>query len=67
MRNIGKCKNLVVPPDKTSNFYEISVIEYGKLLINNITKDYEKCNDSTLNEINLEAKNLTKKLKYTME
>ena len=63
VRNIGKCKNLIVPSDKTSNFYEISVSEYRKLLINNITKDYEKCNDSTLNEINLEAKNLTKKLK----
>ena len=61
VRNIGKCKNLIVPSDKTSNFYEISVSEYRKLLINNITKDYEKCNDSTLNEINLEAKNLTKK------
>ena len=37
--------------------------KYRRLLIDNITKYYVKCNDSTLNEINLEAKNLTKKLK----
>merc|ERR1712240_404487 len=36
---------------------------YRKLLINNITKDYEKCTDKTLKDINLEAKNLTKNLK----
>ena len=63
VRDIGKCKNLIVPSDKTANFYEISVSEYRKLLINNITKDYVKCNITTLNEINLEAKNLTKTLK----
>ena len=63
VRDIGKCKNLIVPSDKTANFYEVSVGEYRKLLNDNITKDYEKCNDSTLNDINLEAKNLTSNLK----
>ena len=63
MRDISKCKHLIVPSDKTSNFYEISVNDYKKLLNDNITKDYEKCTDKTLNDINVEAKNLTKNLK----
>ena len=63
VRDISKCKNLIVPSDKTSNFYEIPVSDYKKLLKENITKDYEKCTDKTLKDINLEAKNLTKNLK----
>ena len=59
MRHISKCKNLIVPLDKTSNFYEISVSDYKKLLNDNITKDYEKCTDKTLKE----AKNLISNLK----
>ena len=54
---------MIVPSNKTANFYETSVRDYRKLLTNNISKDYEKCNKTTLNEINLEAKSLTKKLK----
>ena len=55
IRDIGKCKNLIVPSDKTANFYEISISDYNKLLKDNITKDYEKCNDQILND-NIEAK-----------
>ena len=63
VRDISKCKNLIVPSDKTSNFYEISVSDYKKLLNDNITKDYEKCTDKTLKDINKEAKILTSNLK----
>ena len=59
MRDIGKCRNLLVPSDKTANFYEVSVI----LLNGNITKGYAKCNDKTLNDINLQTQNLTSNLK----
>ena len=40
VRDISKCKNLIVPSDKTSNFYEISVSDYKNLLNENITKHY---------------------------
>ena len=56
MRDIGESKNLIVPSDKTANFYEISVSEYRKLLINNILKTMKKCNKTTLNEIKLKLK-----------
>ena len=65
VRDVGKCKNLIVPSDKIANFYEVPVGEYRKLLNDNITKDQEKCNGRTLNDINLEAKNLTSNLKIT--
>ena len=54
---------MIVPFNKTSNFYEIPVSDYEKILKDNITKNYEKCNDRTLKKINLEAKILTKNLK----
>ena len=57
VRDISKCKNLIVPSDKTSNFYEISVSDFKKLLNDNVTKDYKKCSDKTVNDINLEEKN----------
>ena len=56
VQDIGKCKNLIIPFDKTANFYQISIGEYDKLLKNNITKNYEKCNKQVLNDINIEAK-----------
>ena len=59
MRDIGKCRNLLVPSDKTANFYKVSVI----LLNGNITKGYAKCNDKTLNDINLQTQNLTSNFK----
>ena len=31
VRDISKCKNLIVPSDKSSNFYEIPVSDYEKL------------------------------------
>ena len=31
VRDVGKCKNLIVPSDKTANFYEVPVGEYRKL------------------------------------
>ena len=48
---------MFVPPDKTSNFYKITVSDYKKLLIDNITKDYEKYTNKSLKDINVEAKN----------
>ena len=56
VRDIGKCKNLIVPSDKTANFYEISISDYNNLLDDNITKNYEKYNDQILNDINLKSK-----------
>ena len=43
--DIAKAKvspNLFIPPDKTTNMYELSPSEYKKLLKDNITKTCKK-------------------------
>ena len=63
MRDISKCKSLIVLSDKTFNFYEVSVSDYKNSLNDNITKDYENCTHETSKDINEESKNLTSNLK----
>ena len=42
MKKIKAEKNLIVPADKTNNFYLVNKQTYENLLINTITKDYKK-------------------------
>ena len=61
MRDISKCKNLI-PSEKTSNFYEVLVSDYKKLLNDNTTKDYKIFTGKTLKDIIKETERLTSKL-----
>ena len=38
VRDVSRCKNLIIPSDKTANFYEVSVGDYRKSLNDGITK-----------------------------
>ena len=49
-----------VPADKTTNFYEVKVNNYEKLLQDSITIKYLKSNGNIVRQINLEAKQLAK-------
>ena len=62
VNEIKKSKNLIIPADKTSNMYEVPVEKYNKLLKDNITKQYKKVDDKVIDDINKEAKKVTKKL-----
>lgn len=62
VKEIKKSKNLIIPADKTSNMYEVPVEKYNKLLKDNITKQYKKVDDKVIDDINKEAKKVTKKL-----
>ena len=62
MRDIGLSKNLFIQADKTNNLYEIPPDHYKQLLKDNITKSYQKCDESTKQNINKEAKNIAEKL-----
>ena len=53
-KDLRLCKTLIVPSDKTSKFCSTSVSGYEQLLNDNINKEYEECNDKTLNYISLE-------------
>ena len=47
--------------DKTNNLYKVNPGDYNKLLTENITKDYMKCEKDTIDKINQEAEKLIKK------
>lgn len=55
-------KRLLVPADKTTNFYKVKPEEYSKLLNSNITKDYKKSPDTLETDIDKENKAIAKEL-----
>ena len=63
-RDIAKLKKdgkVIVFADKTSNMYKVDAKQYNKLLLENITKDYRKAPDGTINNINDEAYTMIKR------
>ena len=60
--NIQKSDELLVPADKTSNFYKMDKPSYNDLLHKNITNTYKNVTPTTTNRIELEAKNIYEKL-----
>ena len=42
VQNIKSCKKVIIPADKTSNFYHLSVDNYYKLITKNISSEYRK-------------------------
>ena len=51
--------------DKSSNIYKAALREYKKLLKDNITKSYKKSTDRLEKAINMEAKNIAKKIQLS--
>ena len=62
VKDIKKCDNIIVPADKTSNFYEVSPVKYETMLRENITAVYKKSNNNMAADTNIEAKKLAKQL-----
>ena len=60
--NIKKSSDLLIPADKTSNFYKIGSTAYNELLQKTITKTYKKVSPDTTSSIELEAKEIAKRL-----
>lgn len=63
IKKITQSKEVFVKADKSDNFYKISKEEYDKLLLENITKDYKKCNETYFNRANNDAKEIAVDLK----
>ena len=61
IKKISASENLFVTADKTSNIYEVKPEIYCKLLNNNVTSYYSKCNTAIEDEINNEAASIAKK------
>ena len=61
VQRIKQCDKLIIPADKTQNFYKISREDHNKILLDNITKEYKKAPQNTAAKINKEAKALAEK------
>ena len=53
---------LLIPADKTTNFYKLEPQKYNELLEQNNTKSYKKANNDTAQKIQQEDKKITVKL-----
>ena len=62
VKKIKVSNELLVPVDKTTNFYKVQTKEYSKLLDDNITTKYEKAPPSLEKEIQAGERNIAGKL-----
>ena len=62
LKDIKNDKNVYVAADKTRNFYKMSKENYSQFLNNNITKDYKKADESTINDITKDDKKVATEL-----
>ena len=63
VKMIRNSKKIIVAADKTTNYYKIQLDEYNKLKEKSIRKNYKKSNNTVINNINKEAKEIIKELK----
>ena len=64
--DISKIKssaNMFIFADKTNNIYEMKPQDHEKLIMENITKTYQKAPDKLEKAINMRAKNIAKSYK----
>ena len=59
---IAKDDKLIVPADKTNNFYKLDVDKYDELLEKHITKDYKKADNNLVDEITKVDKEIAENL-----
>ena len=65
INSIKKSNKLVIFADKTNNLYKISPKNYNNLLTNNITKNYKKCDQNSVELINSRAQEILHKNNIT--
>ena len=63
IRQIRRSNNLFISADKSRNIYKVSKASYERMMHENVTKTYKKCNTNKSNSINLKAKQIPSKLK----
>ena len=61
-QDINGHNKILVPADKSNNFYKLDVTDYKKLLQNNITTTYRKVSNEKLQETTVEAKSIAQTL-----
>ena len=61
-KKIRKSNSAIVPADKSSNFYELDVDMYSKLIEKSITSDYKKSSDQTKSKIDITSAKICRSL-----
>ena len=61
--SINSTKQLIIPADKTSNFYKLEYNKYNQLLHSNVTKDYKKADSKVVRDIKAKSQAIAKELK----
>ena len=62
VKNIRDCPDVIIPADKTRNFYRLPPQDYDKLLTETITGEYQKVGSDVEDIINAEAAIIAEKL-----
>jgi len=60
---IKRPDTLLIPADKTTNFYAMNPSSYDKLIKENVTKTYRKSNDELVREIDAQSACIAERLK----
>ena len=60
--SIDEEKKIILPADKTTNFYKITETKYNELINKNIQKEYKKADDNIVKELYNKEKELAEKL-----
>ena len=61
-RRIKREKKIMVPADKTNNFYLVPKRRYDKFMKDSIRSDYRRADDNAEHDANLNAKSISEKL-----
>ena len=61
-QNIARENKLIIPADKTHNFYKVDEAKYDELLQKHINKDYKKADDTLADDITKVDKEIAAKL-----
>jgi hypothetical protein len=62
VQKINKESNVIVPADKTSNYYSVTQPKYDKLIKDSITATYKRSDERTINTINRNANKIASEL-----
>ena len=62
VNTIHKSNSLIIPADKTNNYYKLDKGEYDKLLKDNVTAKYKQISNTDVTKINLKAKQISEQL-----
>ena len=60
---IKKPNTLLIPADKTTNFYAMNPSSYDKLIKENVTKTYKKSNDELVEKLDAQSARIAERLK----